>query len=221
MTTDQFDYPAAHSMDTTWFAVDRNGCVAAFSSGEAGAVPAQLQQDENFVDLIRAGLGKGEAERPDFANLDDEGDELNPLDNLARLRELASGSWSLKDLNMFQYMHENKYENWIAGPYSRKAAPSDPLKIDALPVELRKEIAEFKNISFAETPFFQPAEHVKCESWESWYVTTKGKIKALPGTSITKRIFGWITPSLMLSFINWAQTAAEKKRRQSEQGSEN
>jgi hypothetical protein len=33
------DFPAAHSMDTTWFAVDRDGHVASFDSGEAGAVP--------------------------------------------------------------------------------------------------------------------------------------------------------------------------------------
>ena len=33
------DYPAAHSMDTTWFAVDDDGFVAVFDSGEAGAVP--------------------------------------------------------------------------------------------------------------------------------------------------------------------------------------
>ncbi|HWB76367.1 MAG TPA: hypothetical protein VG755_15460 [Nannocystaceae bacterium] len=36
---DSFDYPAAHSMDTTWFAIDDEGFVAAFESGEAGAVP--------------------------------------------------------------------------------------------------------------------------------------------------------------------------------------
>jgi len=33
------DFPAAHSMDTTWFAVDEEGRVARFESGEAGAVP--------------------------------------------------------------------------------------------------------------------------------------------------------------------------------------
>jgi hypothetical protein len=33
------DYPAAHSMDTAWYAVDRDGHVAFFYSGEAGAVP--------------------------------------------------------------------------------------------------------------------------------------------------------------------------------------
>jgi hypothetical protein len=33
------DFPAAHSMDTTWFAVDRDGHVACLVSGESGAVP--------------------------------------------------------------------------------------------------------------------------------------------------------------------------------------
>jgi hypothetical protein len=33
------DYPAAHSMDTHWFAVDPCGHVAVFDSGEDGAVP--------------------------------------------------------------------------------------------------------------------------------------------------------------------------------------
>lgn len=33
------DFPAAHSMDTEWFAVDANGNLAIFDSGEGGAVP--------------------------------------------------------------------------------------------------------------------------------------------------------------------------------------
>ena len=33
------DYPAAHSMDTEWFAVDASGNLAIFDSGEGGAVP--------------------------------------------------------------------------------------------------------------------------------------------------------------------------------------
>jgi hypothetical protein len=43
MTCTQLDdptvQPAAHSVDTTWFAVDREGYVAVFASREAGAVP--------------------------------------------------------------------------------------------------------------------------------------------------------------------------------------
>jgi hypothetical protein len=43
---DPCDFPAAHSMDTTWFAVDRDGHVAAFESGEAGAVPTEAYLDD-------------------------------------------------------------------------------------------------------------------------------------------------------------------------------
>lgn len=42
------DYPAAHSMDTAFFAVDRDGCVAQFGTGEAGCVPviAPVEQED-------------------------------------------------------------------------------------------------------------------------------------------------------------------------------
>ncbi len=33
------DFPAAHSMDTTWFAIDADGYVGIFDSGEGGALP--------------------------------------------------------------------------------------------------------------------------------------------------------------------------------------
>ncbi|MGK7942652.1 MAG: hypothetical protein AB4062_21330 [Crocosphaera sp.] len=38
------DYPVSHSMDTTWFAVDNEGNLALFSSGEGGAVPNSNQK---------------------------------------------------------------------------------------------------------------------------------------------------------------------------------
>lgn len=33
------EFPAAHSMDTDWFAVDADGNIGIFDSGEEGAVP--------------------------------------------------------------------------------------------------------------------------------------------------------------------------------------
>ena len=38
------DFPAAHSMDTTWFAVDAEGHIGMFNSGEGGAVPKSNSQ---------------------------------------------------------------------------------------------------------------------------------------------------------------------------------
>lgn len=47
---DPEDVPAAHSMDTTWFAVDRDGNVAMFESGEAGAVPEAAGAEQGGLD---------------------------------------------------------------------------------------------------------------------------------------------------------------------------
>lgn len=51
------DFPAAHSMDTTWFAIDRDGHVAVFASGEAGCVPTDAYLGEDYgplEDALRA-----------------------------------------------------------------------------------------------------------------------------------------------------------------------
>jgi hypothetical protein len=52
------DFPAAHSMDTDWFAIDADGNIGVFQSGEGGAVPIsnrELKQKttiENIEDLF-------------------------------------------------------------------------------------------------------------------------------------------------------------------------
>jgi hypothetical protein len=50
------DFPAAHSMDTMWFAVDADGHVAAFDTGEGGAVPEIAFADNPYelATLLRA-----------------------------------------------------------------------------------------------------------------------------------------------------------------------
>jgi hypothetical protein len=46
------NYPAAHSMDTDWFAVDADGNIGIFVSSEAGAVPKSLQKSIDFEEFI-------------------------------------------------------------------------------------------------------------------------------------------------------------------------
>jgi hypothetical protein len=48
------DFPAAHSMDTTWWGLDRHGRLARFDTGEAGAAPADGAGEAEEVDLVRA-----------------------------------------------------------------------------------------------------------------------------------------------------------------------
>ncbi|MBL8799551.1 MAG: hypothetical protein JNM56_37055 [Planctomycetia bacterium] len=76
------DFPAAHSMDATWFAVDRDGHVAMFDTGEAGAVPISAEPIEDptavltslasafsteVIHDLQGRLQPGEREVPHFA----------------------------------------------------------------------------------------------------------------------------------------------------------
>jgi hypothetical protein len=61
--TDSSDYPAAHSMDTMWFAVDTDGNVAVFDSGEAGAVPVDGYVGEEHYDLLETVRSAGHRSR--------------------------------------------------------------------------------------------------------------------------------------------------------------
>lgn len=45
------DFPAAHSMDTEWFAIDDQGYVGHFMTGEAGAVPNAALTDNDGADI--------------------------------------------------------------------------------------------------------------------------------------------------------------------------
>lgn len=45
------DFPAAHSMDTTWFAIDSDGHVAVFESGESGCVPQDAYLGEDYGEI--------------------------------------------------------------------------------------------------------------------------------------------------------------------------
>jgi hypothetical protein len=47
------DFPAAHSMDTTWFGIDADGFVAEFQTGENGILPEIAQQERDDWDLHR------------------------------------------------------------------------------------------------------------------------------------------------------------------------
>jgi hypothetical protein len=56
------DHPAAHSMDTNWFAVDRDGHIALFMSREAGAVPlnAAASQSRDMMEGVFQVVSPGE-----------------------------------------------------------------------------------------------------------------------------------------------------------------
>jgi hypothetical protein len=60
------DFPAAHSMDTTWFAVDEKGHVGEFSTGEAGCLPESCGYDEEGLESFVTLLDGIDPERIEF-----------------------------------------------------------------------------------------------------------------------------------------------------------
>lgn len=50
------DYPSAHSMDTTWFGLDKDGHIAVFDSDEGGVVPEEWKAwEETVVEKVLRG----------------------------------------------------------------------------------------------------------------------------------------------------------------------
>lgn len=68
------DYPAAHSMDTTWFAVDADGHVAMLDSQSDGLVPSSYLRafgTQTYLELLTS-----RAPRDDYGNATVDGDAL-------------------------------------------------------------------------------------------------------------------------------------------------
>jgi hypothetical protein len=134
------DFPAAHSMDTTWYAIDAVGHVAQFDTGENGHVPERYNTSLSIYDLER------------------------------RQRKLADDEWTPSDelapqFGLFHYDYEEDYDP--IGPFHQISIPEVPLHIDTLPPDFRKvwKTIQFPGLVFAQTPLIQPLELFSCSYW--------------------------------------------------------
>jgi hypothetical protein len=242
------DYPAAHSTDSCWFAVDRDGRVGFFDTGEAGAMPEQglfgpaaertrvrigrlVPEGETIFDLrgyvlpylrpnllqhwggptdfpllmfldslepvsaaITSGLARELRARHGVAVL---WDRLPPEDHqrlhleedspcrgcfwpLYRLDEPAEEGTD-PNYNLARhglYVFKALGGNATSNPYGLQEAPIHPVHVDQLPPDLRTQIkaVQFADLSFAQTPVFQPAEHVPCSLYDGTYADMHGRI---------------------------------------------
>jgi hypothetical protein len=133
------DYPAAHSMDSVWFAVDAAGHVAYFDTGSNGPVP---EGEENDIRHELWQLWKPAGEEPD-----DDWD----TDFLCAARGVY----------YFGYCGPEDYGP--VGLYRREIVPEVPVHIDQLPPDLRARCLEDSfDVRFDQVELFQPLEHVGC-----------------------------------------------------------
>jgi hypothetical protein len=153
------DFPAAHSMDTIWFAVDGVGHVALFSTGEDGHAPPNTRQDDG-MELMNVLEGKE----------DDPDEEWE--DRATRL-------------GLFYYRHSH-WTFALAGPYEREREPKQPVHVDQLPPALRERARQrcLKKMNFAHQELIQPLEQYACEFWNEpvAYLCGDGKtVRPYPG----------------------------------------
>jgi hypothetical protein len=168
------DYPAAHSMDTTWFAVDRDGRVGMFDSGENGAVPQAAQMDLRRDELLLVLRGGPPGTGPEFAN---------PWEEAARL-------------GVFYYAANDYPELPLEEPYPLVFRAQKPLHVDSLPPKYRKLIRaiRFEAVRFEDSDRVQPVEHVKCAFWNRKqafaYLAADGvTVRPIPGRERSFAVF--------------------------------
>jgi hypothetical protein len=157
------DYPAAHSMDTIWYAVDEAGHLAAFITGENGSVPTGTESWRLLHDLYERTFGADPNDRPDS-------DEAG------------------RRLGIYQYWYNDHMplEN-IEVRYHRDRDGDPLLHIDQLPPDLRARWKRFRfpGVRFSEAEFLQPYEFFQCESYDVdaiGYLAADGKtIRPIPG----------------------------------------
>lgn len=156
------DYPAAHSMDTEWFAVDGHGHVAVFRSGEVGAVPKVLA-DFNWTEIPESSPRSTVKRDPVGSSLP------GPLTAAALVHDRFYDWEDMARHGVFVYDHFSG--TGICGPYGRRLIPKKPLHIDQLSPELREAISRhhMPKVSFSAAPHVQPIEHFECQVYGSYY----------------------------------------------------
>lgn len=141
------DFPAAHSMDTHWFAVDQDGHVGLFFTAETGFMPVDASDIEGGELIALYRLLAGE-EPP---GLDEEGD----IDDWNDFLE-ALGGQGFFDYN-FVISFDDPEE--MLRPYSLWGEPEgEPLHVDQLPAAWRDRCGKcrFESVSFGDDDLLQP-----------------------------------------------------------------
>jgi hypothetical protein len=143
------DFPASHSMDTVWFAIDDAGHLGIFDSGENGHVPDTASEDWTWS-LIDGLWRHHHPEGGDSPSL-------------------WAGERLSADLGVFYFEYEtvDGYTFDPISPYKRTSVPKTPLHVDQLPPTLRQHVKRrcLQGVDFALRELVQPLEQCKCEYW--------------------------------------------------------
>jgi len=178
------DFPAAHSMDSTWFAVDDDGQVAVFETGEGGALPKSSRfpsageaAEANVLEVgdLAAALLQLRAEQdPELA--------ARMLSPAPQLHSRLSRAWQFEHEDSVRLLaalgaHFYEVNDCWAGPYFAASEVSEPIVVAALPLAMQRQLAKARlPVRFSVAPLVAPGDHVDIEAWGKWWVDTKGVV---------------------------------------------
>jgi hypothetical protein len=163
------DFPAAHSHDVMWFAIDNVGQVAFFWSGAMGHSPDTAEDADLPGELWRLRhAGEEQLSRPDDRELP------------ARL------GFFYYEYGYINHPVVRKVE--CLEPYHLIGTPERPLHLDELPPGLRERCKRirFEQLNFAASQLLQPLEQYTCDyryrAERVAYLCDDGKtVRPIPG----------------------------------------
>jgi hypothetical protein len=148
------DFPAAHSMDTEWFAVDAKGHVGVFFSCENGAIPHVCERNTLVYELLDHLRG-----RPAEEGAYDSGGDI------------VEGTRH----GLFSYVYLDDWDLGVYMPYEIRERPTTALHVDQLPPRWRKLVkgVQFAKCAFTTDDMIQPADHIECVFWTdtAWFLS--------------------------------------------------
>lgn len=137
------DYPAAHSMDTTWYAVDEAGHVAAFQTGLDGVAPVGAKNLYYLEALY-------DSHRPDAF----------------REPRVPSHTEMADQVGFYLYWYRGAEYNPI-DLFERRVVPRHPIHVEQLLPEVRAVCKRTRSpVSFAAAEWIQPLAYLDCFFWE-------------------------------------------------------
>jgi hypothetical protein len=153
------DFPAAHSMDTHWFAVDREGRVGLFFTGENGFVPQSAVEadSQELVGLCQQLAGTSPP------GVDEEENDVEDWDEFLG---------ALVEQGFFYYNYADTFDDPepLLLPFALWGVPDKPLHVGQLPPEWRARCGRcvIDSASFGAAEQIQPLEFTTDDPVAYW-----------------------------------------------------
>ncbi|MEQ8819334.1 MAG: hypothetical protein RLY93_03760 [Sumerlaeia bacterium] len=166
------DYPAAHSMDTEWFAVDDDGFIAVFDTGEDGFAPEDAPNTEADGDIVHMLTPPPSGPTPPPPAPSRHGGLMGTMKRFLGLEPVHSpyGDFEYREPQELGLYHYG-YGGMGVGIYAREERlPERPLRLADAPEPARALLsrpgARLEGVRFSERTLIQPlTRKERCVTW--------------------------------------------------------